>query len=173
MSDKFFRTNDKIRDFYRSSILYSSLTLFFSIYKIPITSIPFLSLNLDQKISSEIFKNVNITSILLIISIFYMVQACIMYFTEKIDWLRSVELRINKRAAENGFSARPVALSLNEESQQAYNSSQRELRKLYTCNTILNWFRVAFETLLPAGLLVIAIMREGENLWAFLRASVR
>ena len=172
MVDFFFRPSDKTRDLSRNTVLFSSLTLFFSIYKIPITSFPYLSLNLDPNVSAEIFKDIKITSIFLIVSIFLFVQLITTNMTEYLDWRRSKELEINQQASQNKFVSAPAQAALNEESQQAFNSSQEELDKIYTCNTLLGYSKLAIEFVLPAILVFSSLWREGGNLWTFLRVTI-
>jgi hypothetical protein len=170
--DFFFRPSDKIKDLSRNTVLFSSLTLFFSIYKIPITSFPYLSLNLDPKVSAEVFKDIKITSIFLIVSIFLFVQLITTNITEYLDWRRSKELEINQQAAENKIVTAPAKVALNTESQQAFNSTQAALDKINTCNTLLGYSRIVIEFILPAILVFSSLWREGGNLWAFLRVTI-
>jgi hypothetical protein len=174
MIDLYYRPSDKVRDLSRNTVLFSSLTLFFSIYKIPITSFPFLTLNLDPKKAAEIFQNVSITSVLLIVSIFFLAQLYLLAFTEYGDWQRTKELALAKEALEGTISLepKPDTKKLPSEAQEAYNNAQAALARLQRCNTTIGVARILFEFIFPAVLVLGGVLLEGGNLLAFMRVTL-
>jgi hypothetical protein len=118
-------------------------------------------------VAAAVFKNVNITSVLLIVATFYAIQAFSLYWGEYLDWRRAQELLISKAASEGKISARPTTINLSDESQQAFNSAQDHLKSLYWWNLFLSYFRFLFEVIMPTSLLFLSIMREGRNLVNF------
>ena len=172
MVDIYFRPSDKVRELSRNAVLFSSLTLFFSIYQIPITTLPFLSLNLDAKTSETVFKNINITSVLLIAALFYFIQMCLVLSTEYADLQRQKELALYKDATENKISIEAISLELDPASQQALNNAQKARNKLHYCNIFLGCGRIILEVVFPAVLIAAGVCLAGRNLWAFIRASI-
>lgn len=172
MIDLYFRPSDKVRDLSRNTVLFSSLTLFFSIYQIPITAFPFLSLNLDTKSAEAVFKNINVTSVLLIVALFYFVQMCLLGFTEYADWQRQKELALYKDASENKVSVAAASIRLDSASQQALNNAQSALNNLNKCNSALGFGRILFELIFPAVLTGAGVWLAGRNLWAFIRVTI-
>jgi hypothetical protein len=172
MIDLYFRPSDKVRDLSRNTVLFSSLTLFFAIYQIPITSLPFLSLNLEPQEAAAVFQNVNVTSVLLIVALFHFAQLCLLSSTEYLDWRRAKELALATSALKNEISAQPTGQPLSPTSQEAFASAQKSLHVINSWNNAIGVTRILFEFIFPAILTIAGLWLAGGNLWAFIRVTL-
>lgn len=169
MFDFQFKPSDKFRELSRNVVLFSAITLFFSIYHIPLASVPFVALPLDAESAKRVFEHLDVAGPSLLATLFLTVQAYLLLATEYVDYLFERE-----QGLLNGFieTAPKESVILDLKHQEAWNDIQAFLHELHGCRKVLGYLRLIFEIIFPALLAAVATWLAAKNLWAFINALV-